>query len=205
MDISLQNIGKRYGRQWIFRNINIEIPENSCLAITGRNGSGKSTLLKIISGYNTPSEGQVVYRDGEKTIQSENTSTSFNLAAPYQNLIEELTLIEHLKFHFSFKEPTLSLEEVIQRSGLNNAKNKLIQEFSSGMKQRLKLSLAFFSKADCIFLDEPTANLDEQGIDWYKEEISSLLQKNTIIIASNLSHEYVFAETRLDISDFISH
>lgn len=202
MEIQLDHISKRFGKQWIFKNLNYLIESNSTHAICGRNGSGKSTLLKILSGYNTATSGKLNYQKNGQRIELEDHITEVNYAAPYQQLLEELTLTEHLDFHFQFKESLIPPTEIVQRVGLQSAQNKFVGDFSSGMKQRLKLGLALFSKGSLLLLDEPTSNLDEQGIVWYKEEILKKKGDCTIIIASNLRYEYDFADHQLTITDF---
>lgn len=202
MNIHLDHISKRFGKQWIFKKLNYQIESNSAHAICGRNGSGKSTLLKIISGYNTATSGKINYQLGENQIELEDHISAVNYAAPYQHLLEELTLEEHLDFHFQFKESLLPTSEIIDRVGLKGAQNKFVGDFSSGMKQRLKLGLALFSQGQLLLLDEPTSNLDEQGIAWYKEEITKKKGDCTIIIASNLRYEYDFTDHQLTITDF---
>lgn len=202
MNIHLDHISKRFGKQWIFRKLSYQIESNSAHAICGRNGSGKSTVLKIISGYNTATSGKITYQQNGKQIRLEDHITAVNYAAPYQHLLEELTLQEHLDFHFEFKKNLIPPAEIIDRVGLKGAQNKFVGDFSSGMKQRLKLGLALFSEGSLLLLDEPTSNLDEQGIAWYKEEILKKKGDCTIIIASNLRYEYDFADHQLTITDF---
>lgn len=202
MKIHLDHISKRFGKQWIFRKLDYTIESKASIAICGRNGSGKSTLLKIISGYNTATSGKVTYWLNGLETQIEDQIASVNFAAPYQHLLEELTLKEHLDFHFRFKEKLLPQKEIIQRIGLKGSEQKFVGDFSSGMKQRLKLGLALFSKGSLLFLDEPTSNLDEQGISWYEEEILKKKGTCTIIIASNLRYEYDFVDHQLNITDF---
>lgn len=204
MEIHLDHISKRFGKQWIFRKLDYRIEANATHAICGRNGSGKSTLLKIISGYNTATSGKIIYQQNGHPIALEDRITEVNYAAPYQQLLEELTLAEHLDFHFQFKKSLIPPSEIIQRVGLDGAQNKFVGDFSSGMKQRLKLGLALYSKGSLLLLDEPTSNLDEQGISWYKEEILKKKGDCTIIIASNLRYEYDFADHQLTVTDFSS-
>ena len=202
MEIHLDHISKRFGKQWIFRKLDYQIATNSTHAICGRNGSGKSTLLKIISGYHTATSGKINYQLHGRSVQLEDHITRVNYAAPYQQLLDELTLTEHLEFHFRFKESLLPPSEIIDRVGLEGAQRKFVGDFSSGMKQRLKLGLALFSAGSLLLLDEPTSNLDEQGISWYKEEILKKKGDCTIIIASNLRYEYDFVDHQLTITDF---
>ena len=197
MDIELKNVGKKYNRNWIFRKVDFQIESGEMVSITGHNGSGKSTLLQIISGFITPSEGKVTYTDDSDDLQ-----TLFSFVAPYQNIIEEFTLLEHLKFHAKFKQPKNSFDQIIEKSGLSGSEDKVIQEFSSGMKQRLRLAMAFFYESKVVFLDEPTSNLDTQGEKWYQELIKSIKGKTTIIVASNQEFEIKEAEKNLFVEKF---
>jgi len=126
------------------------------------------------------------------------------LAAPYLELIEEFTLTEVIDFHFKFKryKPGIDKNEVISLLGMENNKNKLIRYFSSGMKQRLKLALAFCSDTPMLMLDEPTSNLDTQGVDWYLNLVEQFAQNRLTIVCSNQEHEYGFCKEQLNISDF---
>jgi len=200
--IRAESIGKRFNKEWIFRDLSIELYAKDHLAITGANGSGKSTLIKILAGLISPTKGKISFYN-ENLIESPDWFTlNCGLSAPYVNLIEELTLEEHLKFHFTFRKPSLELDEIAQRCGLIKAMDKKIIEFSSGMKSRLKLALCLFSNNKIILLDEPTANMDEQGINWYLREIKALMNHCSIIIASNSRYEYDFLSNQLDISKF---
>lgn len=198
MEIRIEDLGKKYNRQWIFRHLNMTIANGQMIAITGHNGSGKSTLLKMISNYITPSEGEIRFND----FPAGEVQTSFSYVAPYQNLIEEFTLKEHLNFHANFKKPLYPTEEILDASGLSHAHSKLVKEFSSGMKQRLKLALAFFYESSIIFLDEPTSNLDQHGINWYLHLLSSIINKKTLIIASNDPNEYQEAHSIIEIEKY---
>ncbi len=201
MRIVGDSLGKKYNSNWIFRELSIEIEQGDTLALVGSNGSGKSTLLQILSNSLTPSRGTVTYLKGDQTIAPEHATAAINFSSPYADLIEELTLVEHLKFHSTFKKPRIVLEDMMERMGYPEAAHKPIQAFSSGMKQRLKLALAFYFEGSVLALDEPTSNLDAKGIDWYRSLISD--EKNrTILIASNQRYEYEFCKTTIDLEAF---
>lgn len=205
LSISAQNIGKRFEREWIFRKLSCEFCSTNPTAIVGNNGSGKSTLIKSLVGYLPLSEGKLIYSlDTNKTkkpILKENWQSYIAWAAPYTELIEEFTLLEQLKFQASFKAFDRGIEEIIEKLGFSNTKNKTIRFFSSGMKQKLKLALAIYSTAKIVFLDEPTSNLDTQNSEWYLKEINELLNKKVLIIASNQVSEYHFCSQIIDIQN----
>jgi ABC-type multidrug transport system ATPase subunit len=201
--IEASNIGKRYNRDWIFKGISISVNSCSTLAITGANGSGKSTLLQVLSSLTVPTTGTVSFFSGSEKADDTELYRQISYVSPYQEIIEEMTLSELLEFHQSFKQ--LSIKEsksFAEYCGINKGQNKEIRHFSSGMKQRVKLGLALLSDTSLLFLDEPTSNLDEQGSNWYVDEITKLIGKKTIVVASNIYEEYAFAEQVLKISDY---
>ncbi|PRY13267.1 ABC transporter family protein [Pontibacter ummariensis] len=204
MQVSLSNLGKRYNYEWIFRNLTYTFESGASYAILGHNGSGKSTLLTTIAGYNLHSEGQINYTLHAKPLSVEEAYRHLSLTAPYLEVIEEFTLLEMLAFHVKFKplRHGLSPLELVERMGLQKAKNKFVKDFSSGMKQRLKLGLAIYSDTALLLLDEPTTNLDQEGVAWYQEHVQQNQEGRLTIVASNILHEYSFCSHRLQISDY---
>ena len=203
MKIEASNLGKRFNRDWIFKNVSITVEHYSSLAITGSNGSGKSTLLQVLSSLTVPSVGTVSFFSESQKIDDSDVYKKISYVSPYQEIIEEMTLAEMLAFHQSFKQVSIKdSTSFAAYCGINKGQNKEIRYFSSGMKQRVKLGLALLSDTPLLFLDEPTSNLDEQGSKWYLSEVNKLLGKKTIVIASNIPEEYGFAEQVLRIGDY---
>lgn len=202
MEIAVDNLGKRYNREWIFRSLNYEFRSGCRVAITGSNGSGKSTLIKILCNYLSPSAGTIKFINGQKQIDKDSVQLAFSLVAPYVNILNEFTVSEMFDFHRKFKTTTYTTSEILEKSNLQSAATKLIDELSSGMLQRLKLSLAFFFESDVIFLDEPTMNLDRKNVSWYEDQINALKEGQSIIIASNQEREYTFCNELINIEDF---
>ncbi len=203
MDINLKNVGRRFNKEWIFKNIDLNFTADNKYAILGPNGSGKSTLLSILLGSLSPSEGEISYHNG-KEIQVENIYQYISFAAPYLDLIEEFTLQETIDFHFQFKDYAegLNISMIIDLLGLKKSQDKALKHFSSGMKQRTKLALACCTNTPILILDEPTSNLDVQGIDWYLNLVNQYASNKMIIVGSNQEHEYSFCKERLNISDY---
>jgi len=204
--LKLTNIGKRYRFEWIFRQVNQHFEAGKQYAILGPNGSGKSTLLQILSGHLSPSEGSIDFYFSEKKAEREDVFRQVSMAGPYMDVIEEFTLIESLRFHQNFKPYLAGLEakDLIDILQFSKSKNKEVRFFSSGMKQRLKLVLAICSDTSLLLLDEPTTNLDAQGVAWYRHLIRQYTNDRTLIIASNIKHDYDFCEASLNILDFKS-
>jgi len=204
MRITAKNLSKRFNREWIFKDLNYEFNTSGPYAIIGPNGSGKSTLLQVLWGQMVPSVGSIVYELNEQEIAQSDFYEHVSIATPYMDLIDEFTLVEMAKFHFSFKKTRddKSIDEVIDLLELNHAREKVIYNFSSGMRQRVKLGLAFYSKCSALFLDEPTTNLDRKSIDWYTKHLDQISDKNMIFIASNQDHEYPTHARKIDILNY---
>jgi len=204
MMITLNKIGKRFNRDWIFRHFNYEFVAGKKYAITGPNGSGKSTLLQIIGGAIDHNEGSIQYSISNIQYSTEEIYKQLSIAAPYMELIEEMTAKEFLAFHSQFKPLQLPIIEIINTIGLEAAINKQIRYYSSGMKQRLKLAQAFFSAAPVLLLDEPVTNLDSDGIALYHRLIHQYTSEKLVIISSNDTVEYEFCDEVISIQSYKS-
>lgn len=202
--IKVQNASKRFHHEWIFKNLDLDLSTGNKIAVTGGNGSGKSTFLKCLSGAIPLTSGAILYQSGATQISEEQWFRSLALATPYLELPEEFTLSEVLSFHFEFKNPLQqrSNVEILEILGLEKHKSKTISQFSSGMKQRVKLVLAMFSEVPLLLLDEPTTNLDKQGITWYLDLIQQFTQDRILVICSNDPVEYDFCEKKVAMEDF---
>lgn len=216
MTIQLTDAGKRFNREWIFRNITYTFETPKSYAITGPNGSGKSTLLQTISGAIAMSEGSIEYREQQNSgeplnsksrnekLDPENIFNHIGIVAPYLEVIEEMTAVELLQFHSSFKPllPSLSIHEILQLVGLKEAANKQIRFYSSGMKQRIKLAQAIFSDVPVILLDEPCTNFDASGFELYHQLLNDYCRKKLVIVSSNDVNEYDFCEETINILNY---
>ena len=203
--LTLQNTGKRFNREWIFKSLNLELHQGDSLAILGANGSGKSTVARVMSGFMIPSEGTVQLEVNGIKIEDNNFYKHLSYVAPYLDLLEEFTLTEMLNFHRKFKPfpDNLSTSDLISRLGMEKQANKIISQFSSGMKQRVKLLLAIVVAVPLTFLDEPTVNLDTQGIEWYRNLLTDYTDQRIIVVCSNdQSAEHDFCLRTLQVGDY---
>ncbi|MBA3665222.1 MAG: ABC transporter ATP-binding protein [Bacteroidetes bacterium] len=205
INISLTSVGKKFGSEWIFRKLDTEINAGEKLLLSGGNGSGKSTLLQVISGYVTPNEGSVTYSIEKNAIEAEKVNQHISFASPYLQLVEDFTLQETIE-HSSIFKPFInkySVQEIIDFLELAHAQNKFIKQFSSGMKQRLKLGLALLSDTSVVLLDEPVSNLDKVSIAWYKALITHHTLNRTVIVCSNnIEDEHFFCNRELNVTGF---
>ena len=213
MKIKFSNAGKRFNREWIFRNADLEFNSATSYAITGPNGSGKSTMLQCIGGMLQLSEGKIDYklRDTSYAVQAadidlkqEEVYKQVSFCAPYLDVIEEMSFTEFLQFHNQFKAfiNNVSIQNIIEEVGLHDAMNKQIRFYSSGMKQRVKLAQAIFSDAFIVLLDEPCSNLDAKGIELYHSLIEKYCKERLVIVCSNDEVEYSFTKEKISVLDY---
>ena len=204
MKISLTDAGKRFNRDWIFRHLTYEFSAGQSYAIVGPNGSGKSTLLQVLSGSMQMNEGTGEWAVDNKKLELEKVYNYISICAPYLEVVEEMTLIEFLNFHAGFKPflSSITSEKIISILGLENAVNKQIRNYSSGMKQRVKLAQSIFSDVPAVLLDEPCTNLDAAGIQLYHDLINEYCKNRMVVVSSNDEVEYRFCNEKLNINDY---
>ena len=201
--VVFENVSKKFVSEWVLKDQSFMINPADKIAVLGPNGSGKSTLLQIIAGYVSPTKGKISFYADGIPVEEENVFQYVSLAAPYLELIEEYTLRELVNFHFGFKKIIggLTTEDAIERSGLNPSADKQVKNFSSGMKQRLKLILAVMSDAPLLLLDEPLTNLDEEGEKWYTKMLGDFSAGRTVVVCSNMNEkEFGFCERRIQLN-----
>ncbi len=197
MEINLKEAGKRFNKEWIFRGLDFHFESGNAYAVVGNNGSGKSTLLQCIAGATNLSQGKCTWTENdfsEETNTGEHIYRYFSFAAPYMDVIEEMTAMEFLRFHHSFKPllSGISHMDLLKEVQLESAADKQIRYYSSGMKQRIKLAMAIFSETPVLLLDEPCANFDQAGFDLYKQLIAQYANNRLTIVCSNDPAEYAF-------------
>jgi len=204
MKISLTDAGKRFNRDWIFRHLTYEFSAGQSYAIIGPNGSGKSTLLQTLSGSMELNEGNGEWAIDNKKLELEKVYNYISICAPYLEVVEEMTLMEFLNFHAGFKPflSSITSEKIISILGLENAVDKQIRNYSSGMRQRVKLAQSIFSDVPVVLLDEPCTNLDAAGIQLYHDLINEYCKNRMVVVSSNDEVEYRFCNERLNINEY---
>jgi len=193
VELKAENVGKKFGRHWVFRNLSYELKTGDSLVVTGKNGAGKSTFLKIISGYLSPTEGNIFIDEAP----IDDALVNRNMVSPDLEIIEEFSLHEFLKFHSKFRAPKFSYELMAENAAL--PLTKMIKDFSTGMKQRVKLITSFYFENDMLFLDEPSSNLDTDGFKWFKREFNNNKSTTIIVLATNNNDELGLCDERVEL------
>jgi heme exporter protein A len=201
-----ENISKAYSRKKIIiSDVNLDISNGGIVGIVGPNGSGKTTFLKIICGVLKPSSGKVELRTDGKIIKKDDYFQHFGYVAPYMNLYDEFTPLEHLKIFARISGINYDMQKVIdllEMFNLGKKKNDQIRTFSSGMKQRMKYILAMQRDTELLLLDEPMTNLDSEGISSVHKLIKNQAESGgAVIIATNDERDKLLCQTIVDLSN----
>jgi len=203
--IELLNISKKFLYQKsLFKDINLQIESGVVFGFFGANGRGKSTLLKIVAGVATPTSGNISYTINQSIVNKDLLYKHIGFVAPYLNLYEDLSATEMISLLVKLKSLDADYSKdvlyYVDKFKIYEHREKLIKNYSTGMKQRLKLSLAFGFNPKFIFLDEPSSNLDLEG----KETLfgiirASNLSEKVIIIATNDTEEKSLCHSHIDL------
>lgn len=199
-----RDIKKSFGRLLVFDSVNFELTNSSSLAVAGRNGSGKSTLLKIVAGLLSPSAGEVIYQvDGVK-IDKLDWFKFIGFVAPYLQLYDEFTGYENLEILAKIrgvKDYRRKIEDILERVNLYTRRNDLVRGYSSGMKQRLKYACALLHEPVVLILDEPTSNLDPEGVEMVWAMAEEQKKKGILIIATNEPEELKICDEVINLDE----
>lgn len=205
MNISVNNVGKQYNGEWIFKSVSLSFSHEFCYLITGSNGSGKSSLLKVLCGYSVPSQGNIKWEPTSGVFLENDIHEQISICAPFVELFDQHSVREAIDFHYTFKKPfeKLSSQDVVDFCYLNGSECKQISELSSGMKQRLKLALSFLSDTPYLFLDEPCSNLDKEAIKWYQDSLVKYKKNRLLVICSNnKEEEHFICDKTINLGDY---
>lgn len=201
--VKLQNISHTFKSRPVFNPVSAEWPAGSECLIRGANGSGKSTLSRIIAGELTPNQGIVHWSRESEPLVVDALCLLCHRVSPNSALHPQLSIAELVAFHGQFRpwaSPT-SAQDLLNSAGLTAHMNKAYRDLSSGMQQRVKLALALASDAGLIVLDEPCANLDTSGVEWYREAVRGLRGSATMVICSNdRNQDFIDPDFTLNLS-----
>lgn len=190
--VECRNLTKFFGYRRVFEGVCLRAEQGETLVVTGRNGSGKTTLLRLISGLAKPTSGEVVISVNGQPLDSDEVYHHLGFVTPDMSLYTELTALENLSFFASLRGLQLSngdLREHLAEVGLEERADDVLRDFSSGLKQRLKLAFAVLHRPAVLLLDEPTSNLDAAGVEIVERLIRDQKQRGVVILATNNAEE----------------
>ncbi|MBI3946366.1 MAG: ABC transporter ATP-binding protein [Armatimonadetes bacterium] len=197
VSLAVRDLAKGYGARGLFRGVGFELAPGQSLAVTGPNGSGKSTLLRILCGLARPTRGVVEYRIAGRPATARERRSLIGLVAPDLVLYDELTAVENLRFFArvrGLRRAEGALAHLLAEVGLGGRGDDLVGTYSSGMRQRLKYAFALLHRPPILFLDEPTANLDEAGTLFVRECIARQRATGILVVATNEREELRYGD-----------
>ncbi len=203
--ITINKLTKRFGKTPVFSGVDMDCQLPGIYGVSGNNGAGKTTFLKIIAGVMKPTSGEVLIKINDYKILAERTYRHTAFAAPYLNLYDEFSAEENLRLTAglrSEKYDSKRAEYLLHKVSLYSKKNELLKNYSSGMKQKVKLINSLLAESLLIIWDEPFTNMDSEG----KEAVTALIrpeaEKKIILIASNREDELALCGSVLDLNSF---
>jgi heme exporter protein A len=201
ISLKLTNLGHEFENRVVFSGLNLDFAGPS-LAVTGPNGSGKTTLLKVLAGLLSPTSGLAeVLIDGSALTRNCLRSAA-GLAGPDIHLYPELTPRENLRFlgrARGLTEAESRVAAVLERVGLDARADDPTGELSSGLRQRACLAAALLHGPSILLLDEPSTNMDEQGIETVRAIIGDQAQSGMVVLATNDPREASLAAERVEL------
>lgn len=205
-ELVCSDISKAFSGKTLFRKVSFSLTFGKSVAVTGGNGTGKSTLVKIIAQLLRASSGTISLTENGTTVPQMKYFTRTGLLSPYLNLYDEFSGYENLSFFKSLKSggghDNEKIDSLLNKVGLYAKRNELVRNYSSGMKQRLKLAFALLNDPLLLLLDEPRSNLDRSGIDVVCEIAELQKSKGLLIIATNDEDDRNLCDESLNIEDF---
>ena len=196
--LTTKELGKNFKNKRVLSRINIHVPKGKIYCIMVPNGAGKSTLLKMISGIEKPTEGSIIFKG--KDWKREDLKVIGSLIEE-PGLFDNLTVEDNIKLKLKLHHvENKDQEQILNTLGFGDHNQEKVKGFSTGMRQRLGIALAFMGNPDLVVLDEPTNGLDTFGIHELRELL--MLEKKqgkTIIIASHMLSEIQKVADRIAI------
>ena len=190
--LRMTNISKRFGSFYANKNVNLEVERGEVHTLLGENGAGKSTLMNVLIGLYQPTEGTISFNGKEVRIASPADAVAQGIGMVHQHfmLIENMTGLENIilgdKRH---KSPMLqkaddrkTVEELMERYGLEIDLDERVGEMSIGMQQRVEIMKVLFRGAELLILDEPTAVLTDLEVQGLFDIMNSLTSEGKSII-----------------------
>jgi ABC-type multidrug transport system ATPase subunit len=200
--VHLEGVVARYGGRKAVGPVSAALEGPGLFWIIGPNGSGKSTLLRTIAGLKRPSEGRVRWTAGAAELRRGDLRALGGLAAPEIQLYEDLSVRENLEFLARLRgvaDPAGAAGRGLEEAGLAARAHERPHAFSSGLRQRIRLTAAWIAEPQLLMLDEPSSNLDESGRAWLWGRVRERARRSLCVVATNHLDELAADEPRLDL------
>jgi len=194
-----QNITQKFNQRTIFKDVSFSVESGHSLVITGPNGSGKTTLVRIICQLVRPISGTVDFVREGKNLETNEIYPFIGLVGPYLQLYNNLTALENYHFFARIRGLPVDVPQfrtLMHRLGLKGRELDELHTYSSGMLQRVTL----IHQPHILILDEPTSNLDSEGVDIVYQIMEEQKKDKILILATNEPEEIRFGESQVSLT-----
>lgn len=193
MSISITNLTKSYGSQKAVHDISFEVNSGEIVGFIGPNGAGKSTTMKVITGFLSEFEGEVLVNGLDVKSQAIDVKKIIGYLPEHNPLYTEMYVREYLKFIAKVYEIQGSIDEqinqVIEKTGLQKEQHKKISALSKGYRQRVGLASVLIHNPQVLILDEPTTGLDPNQIIEIRNLIAEVGKQKTVLLSTHIMQE----------------
>jgi len=194
MDISIENLVKKYGGQRAVDRISFEVKTGEIVGFLGPNGAGKTTTMRMITGFITPDEGVIEVGGMDLSERMDEVKQRIGYLPENNPLYQDMPVIDYLEYVSGIQgipreNQQARVAEMIRITGLNPEKHKKISELSKGFKQRVGLAQAMIHDPEILILDEPTSGLDPNQIVEIRKLIRELGRHKTVILSTHILSE----------------
>ena len=202
--IEVKNLSKNYGDVEAVKSISFEINDGEIVGFLGANGAGKSTTLKMITGYLTPTNGEVIVNGLNIQMHRLEVQKQIGYLPELNPLYGEMKVYDLLEFTANIrgikgKKFREALIRVSKQCGLKGVIHKQISDCSKGYKQRIGLACAMIHDPKILILDEPVTGLDPNQIVEIRELIKSLGKEKLVLMSSHILQEIQLTVDRIII------
>lgn len=207
MDYVVRTTGltKKVKGKDLVSNINLHLKKGEIYGFLGQNGAGKTTIMKMLTGAMIPTSGEIELFGQLLTEESKSSLQRIGSIIEYPIFFEHLTAMENLELHSEYLGfyDIAAIREAMDLVHLKGIENKIVKDFSLGMKQRLGIARAIITKPELIILDEPTNGLDPIGIKDIRDLIRMLNKEYgiTFLLSSHILGEMEQIVDRIGVID----
>jgi ABC-2 type transport system ATP-binding protein len=197
--VLVEGLGKRFGDRWALRDLHLDVPPGTVLGLLGHNGAGKTTAIRILTTLSAPSEGRASVAGFDVVADAAAVRRRIGVAAQQatvDGLLDarlNLAMVGRL-YHLSKRDAQGRADELLERLDLTEAGDRLVKNFSGGMRRRLDLAASLMGRPEVLFLDEPTTGLDPRSRGELWHLLRELVRDGTTLI---LTTQYLEEADRL--------
>ncbi|WP_372746139.1 gliding motility-associated ABC transporter ATP-binding subunit GldA [Lutibacter sp.] len=190
MSIEVNAVSKLYNAQKALDTVSVKIDKGEIVGFLGPNGAGKSTLMKILTGYISPSKGDVFVNNFSLKTQKIEAQKSIGYLPEHNPLYLDMYVKEYLQFNASiYKTPKTEVAKCIEKVGLTPEAHKKIGQLSKGYRQRVGLAAALLHNPEVLILDEPTTGLDPNQLVEIRNLIKEVGKDKTVLFSTHIMQE----------------